>query len=139
MRYQPLGHTGIDVSIICLGTMTWGEQNTRKEGFDQMDHALENGVNFFDTAEMYPVDVRAETYGHTESIIGDWMSAPKLPNKRNLAIKTAVKMGYYDAPRTCNQNDIADALGIKQGTVAEHLQNAESIIINSWAEQTSNS
>ncbi len=72
-------------------------------------------------------------------IIGDWMAAPKLPNKRNLAIKTAVKMGYYDAPRTCNQNDIADALGIKQGTVAEHLQNAESIIINSWAEQTSNS
>jgi aryl-alcohol dehydrogenase-like predicted oxidoreductase len=74
MRYQPLGHTGIDVSIICLGTMTWGEQNTRQEGFDQMDHARENGVNFFDTAEMYPVDVRAETYGHTESIIGAWMS-----------------------------------------------------------------
>ena len=49
MRYQPLGHTGIDVSIICLGTMTWGEQNTRQEGFDQMDHARENGVNFFDT------------------------------------------------------------------------------------------
>ena len=72
-------------------------------------------------------------------VIGDWMAAPKLTKKRNLAIKTAVKMGYYDAPRTCNQNNIADALEVKQGTVAEHLQNAESIIINSWAEQNSNS
>ena len=74
MRYRPLGDTGIDVSVICLGTMTWGEQNTREEGFAQMDHALAHGINFFDTAEMYPVDVRPETYGHTEIIIGEWLS-----------------------------------------------------------------
>lgn len=72
-------------------------------------------------------------------IIGDWMSAPKLPNKRHLAIKTAVEMGYYSTPRRCNQSDIAEVLGVKQGTVAEHLHFAESIIINSWAEQTSSS
>ena len=54
MRSRPLGDTGIDVSVICLGTMTWGEQNTREEGFAQMDHALAHGINFFDTAEMYP-------------------------------------------------------------------------------------
>ena len=72
-------------------------------------------------------------------IVGDWMSAPQLTNKRHLAIKTAVLMGYYSAPRRCNQSDIAEVLGVKQGTVAEHLQFAESIIINSWAEQTSRS
>jgi hypothetical protein len=72
-------------------------------------------------------------------IVGDWMSAPQLTNKRHLAIKTAVQMGYYSAPRRCNQSDIAEVLGVKQGTVAEHLQFAESIIINSWAEQTSRS
>ena len=74
MRYRPLSNTGIDVSVICLGTMTWGEQNTREEGFAQMDHAFAHGINFFDTAEMYPVDVRPETYGHTEIIIGEWLS-----------------------------------------------------------------
>ena len=81
MRYRPLGDTGIDVSVICLGTMTWGEQNTREEGFAQMDHALAHGINFFDTAEMYPVDVRPETYGHTEIIIGEWLSERQCRNE----------------------------------------------------------
>lgn len=71
----------------------------------------------------------------SKMIIGDWMSAPNLPEKRTLVIQTAVEMGYYSAPRRCNQNDIAGVLGLKQGTVAEHLQNAESVIINSWSEQ----
>lgn len=71
----------------------------------------------------------------SKMIIGDWMSAPNLPQKRTLVIQTAVGMGYYSAPRRCNQNDIADVLGLKQGTVAEHLQIAESVIINSWSEQ----
>ena len=71
----------------------------------------------------------------SKMIIGDWMSAPNLPEKRTLVIQTAVDMGYYSAPRRCNQNDIAGVLGLKQGTVAEHLQNAESVIINSWSEQ----
>ena len=72
MHYRPLGRTGINVSLICLGTMTWGRQNTEAEGHAQMDYALERGVNFFDTAEMYAVPPNAETFGKTEQIIGTW-------------------------------------------------------------------
>lgn len=72
MRYNKLGHTDIDVSVICLGTMTWGQQNTEAEGHEQMDYALDNGVNFWDTAELYSVPPKAETYGRTEEIIGTW-------------------------------------------------------------------
>ena len=58
MNYKKLGNTDLDVSTICLGTMTWGEQNSQKEGFEQMDYALDNGVNFFDVAEIYPSPCR---------------------------------------------------------------------------------
>ena len=71
--------------------------------------------------------------------IGDWMTIPLLPTKRDLVIKTAVEMGYYSTPRKCNQSTIGEVLGLKQGTVAEHLQSAENTIINSWSEQTSDS
>ena len=87
MRYRPLGDTGMEVSLICLGTMTWGEQNTPEEGFAQMDHGVAHGVNFLDTAEMYPVDVRPETYGHTEVIIGDWLAKRRCRDKIILASK----------------------------------------------------
>ena len=70
-------------------------------------------------------------------LMGDWMIAPNLSVRRKLVIETAVEMGYYSVPRTCNQNDIGEMLGIKQGTVAEHLQHAESLIIQSWGQQTS--
>ena len=73
MRYRPLGDSNIEVSEICLGTMTWGEQNTQDEAFAQMDYALSRGVNFFDTAEMYPVPPRGETQGRTEQYIGQWL------------------------------------------------------------------
>ena len=69
MDYRQLGRTDLKVSNICLGTMTWGQQNTEEEGFEQMDYALDKGVNFFDTAEMYAVPPRAETQGATETII----------------------------------------------------------------------
>ena len=75
----------------------------------------------------------------SKMIAGDWMAAPKLPERRNMVIRTAVESGYYNTPRECTQKDIADRLGIKQGTVAEHLQYAEGVIINSWAEQVSRS
>ncbi|WP_420408937.1 aldo/keto reductase [Hoeflea sp.] len=76
MKMNPLGRTGMMVSEICLGTMTWGEQNTEAEGHEQMDYALDQGVNFVDTAEMYStVPVRAETQGRTEEIIGSWFAA----------------------------------------------------------------
>ncbi len=77
MNYKKLGNTDINVSTICLGTMTWGEQNTQIEAFEQMNYSLDNGVNFWDTAELYAVPPKAETYGHTETIIGNWFEKTK--------------------------------------------------------------
>ena len=91
MKYRKLGTTGLDVSVICLGTMTFGEQNTQEEGFDQMDYAFERGVNFFDTAELYAVMPRKETYGKTEEIIGNWLKEKKNREKIILASKIASK------------------------------------------------
>ena len=89
MRYRKLGRTNVDVSVICLGTMTWGEQNTQEEGFEQMDYALDQGVNFWDTAELYAVPPKAETFGHTETIIGNWFEKNKKRDKVILATKAA--------------------------------------------------
>jgi len=87
MQYKKLGKTNLDVSLIGLGTMTWGFQNTQAEGFEQMDYALEQGVNFFDTAEMYAVPPSAQTYGTTETIIGNWFAARKGRDRVILASK----------------------------------------------------
>ena len=91
MKYRKLGNTNIDVSVICLGTMTFGEQNTQEEAFDQMDYSVEKGVNFFDTAELYAVMPRKETYGKTEEIIGNWFKVKKNRHKIILASKVASK------------------------------------------------
>ena len=91
MKYRKLGNTDIDVSVICLGTMTFGEQNSQQEGFDQMDYAVERGVNFFDTAELYAVMPRKETYGKTEEIVGNWFHERKNRDKIILASKIASK------------------------------------------------
>ena len=69
MKYRKLGNTNLDVSLICLGTMTYGEQNTEAEGFEQMDYAVEKGINFFDTAELYSVPPNHQSYGKTELMI----------------------------------------------------------------------
>ncbi|MCP5162823.1 MAG: aldo/keto reductase [Hahellaceae bacterium] len=87
MEYRKLGKTGLDISLIGLGTMTWGKQNTQAEGFEQMDYALEQGINFFDTAEMYAIPPTAETYGTTETIIGHWFKARGHRQKVILASK----------------------------------------------------
>ena len=89
MNYKKLGNTDIKVSTICLGTMTWGEQNTQEEGFEQMDYALEQGVNFWDTAELYSVPPKEETFGHTEIIIGNWFKKTKQRDKVIIATKVA--------------------------------------------------
>ena len=89
MNYKKLGNTDLDVSTICLGTMTWGEQNTQKEGFDQMDYALDQGVNFWDTAELYSIPPKENTYGKTEEVIGNWFKKSKKRNKVVLATKVA--------------------------------------------------
>lgn len=73
MRLNKLGHCELKVSEICLGTMTWGEQNSEKEAHEQLDYARSRGVNFIDAAEMYPVPPRAETQGRTESFLGSWL------------------------------------------------------------------
>ncbi len=87
MNYRKLGNTELQVSTICLGTMTWGEQNTQNEGFEQMDYALDHGINFFDTAELYAVPPKKETYGKTEEIIGNWFKLKKNRKKVILASK----------------------------------------------------
>ncbi|WP_412509018.1 aldo/keto reductase [Roseovarius sp. SYSU LYC5161] len=88
MRTRPLGRTGIEVSDLCLGSMTWGTQNTEAEGHAQIDMALDHGINFIDTVEMYPVNpVAAETIGRTEEIIGSWIAASGRRDEVVLATK----------------------------------------------------
>jgi aryl-alcohol dehydrogenase-like predicted oxidoreductase len=89
MQRRRLGRTDIQVSAICLGTMTWGAQNSEAEGHRQMDYALDEGVDFWDTAEMYAVPTKAETYGRTEEIIGSWLAARGKRDKVILATKIA--------------------------------------------------
>ncbi len=89
MEYRTLGRTGIKVSAICLGTMTWGDQNTEADGHAQMDYAVEQGINFFDTAEMYTIPPKRETQGNTERIIGSWFKARGGRDKIVLASKVA--------------------------------------------------
>ncbi|KQW77964.1 aldo/keto reductase [Devosia sp. Root413D1] len=89
MKMKTLGRTDIPVSEICLGTMTWGKQNTEAEGHQQMDYAVEQGINFFDTAEMYAVPPDASTYGKTEEIIGSWFKQTGKRNDIVLASKVA--------------------------------------------------
>jgi len=94
MQYRPLGRTDINVSQICLGTMTWGEQNSEADAFAQMDYAFDQGINFFDTAEMYPIPGRQVSQGETERCIGNWL---KQSGKRSDLI-LATKVTGYSAP-----------------------------------------
>ncbi|MBS1093767.1 aldo/keto reductase [Gluconobacter wancherniae] len=87
MKQRELGRTGVMVSEICLGTMTFGQQNTEAEGHAQLDMALDHGINFIDTAELYSIPPRAETYGATETIIGSWLKAKGGRDKLVIASK----------------------------------------------------
>jgi len=89
MKYTKLPQSDIQVSKICLGSMTWGQQNTEAEGHEQIDYALEQGVNFIDTAEMYSIPARKETQGSTEKIIGSWLKKTGKRDKIVLATKIA--------------------------------------------------
>ena len=95
MNYKKLGNTDINLSTICLGTMTWGEQNSQEEGFQQMDYALDQGVNLWDTAELYSIPPKAETFGHTEIIIGNWFKKTKKRKQVILATKVCGPMRSY--------------------------------------------
>ena len=89
MQYKKLGNTDLEVSLIGLGTMTWGEQNTLEEACEQMDYAFSRGVNFIDVAEMYPVPPRPETQGSTESYVGEWLTHTGTRSEIILATKVA--------------------------------------------------
>ena len=89
MDYRELGRTGLKVSSLCLGTMTFGEQNSEADGHAQMDYARERGINIFDAAEIYPVPPKPETQGRTEAIIGTWLAARGMRDKVMIATKVA--------------------------------------------------
>ena len=89
MKFKKLGNTDLDVSLICLGTMTWGTQNSEKDAFEQMDYSIGKGINFFDTAELYSVPPNKESYGKTEIMIGNWFKKRKNRDKIILASKVA--------------------------------------------------
>jgi aryl-alcohol dehydrogenase-like predicted oxidoreductase len=91
MKYRKLGSSDIDVSLFCLGTMTWGNQNSEDEAHAQLDYALTQGINFIDTAEMYPTPPSAETHGRTEEILGSWLKKRKDRDKLVIASKVAAK------------------------------------------------
>ena len=100
MEYTTLPNSDINVSKICLGTMTWGNQNTEADGFAQMDYAVEKGVNFFDTAELYPVPATKENQGRTSKIIGNWLKIKQNRDKIVLASKIAGPGDYTTHIRT---------------------------------------
>ena len=103
MQYSRLGSSGLKVSRVCLGSMTWGSQNNQREASEQIDYALAQGINFIDTAEMYSVPPKAETYGKTEKMIGNWLAAN--PNKRKEII-LASKIAGNGIPWIRNGGDI---------------------------------
>jgi len=113
MKYNKLGTTDIEVSEICLGTMTFGEQNSEAEGHEQMDYALDHGVNFFDTAELYAVPSTKENSGKTEEIIGTWFAKSGKRDKVILATKVT-------GPSQ-NLKYISDNLGFSKGRVLEAI------------------
>ena len=99
MEYRRLGRTDLNVSLICLGTMTWGQQNTEADGHAQMDYALDQGINFFDTAELYSIPPRPETQGSTERIIGSWFKARRQPRQGDPGLEGGRPLRQHLVPR----------------------------------------
>lgn len=95
MEKRQLGRTDIEVTSVCLGTMTWGQQNTEAEAHEQLDYALDRGINFIDTAEMYPIPGRPETASRTEAYIGSWIAARKNRDKYILATKVTGRANIH--------------------------------------------
>jgi aryl-alcohol dehydrogenase-like predicted oxidoreductase len=112
MEYRQLGRTGIQVSNICLGSMNWGDQNSEVEGHTQMDLAIESGINFIDTAEMYPIPPGPETYGRTEEIIGTWLG--KRTDRDKLIIATKIAPPGKNRPWIRGQSNKLDSANILQ-------------------------
>ena len=140
METRRLGNTEIEVSRICLGTMTFGEQNTEAEGHAQLDYALERGINFIDTAELYAVPPRAETYGRTEAIVGTWLAKRGRRDDIVLATKAAGPgEGWIDHIRDgrtrFNRNDLKTAL---EGSLKRLKTDYVDLYQLHWPERKSN-
>ena len=114
MKYNTLNGTDLEVSEICLGTMTWGRQNSESEGFEQMDYAFDQGINFWDTAELYPVPTLPELYGDTEKIIGNWLAKNGKRDELVIATKIAGKAPFTKHIRTTGftPEGIAEAIDL---------------------------
>ncbi len=114
MEYRQLGTTGIKVSCLCLGTMTWGQQNSESQAHEQLNVAVDHGINFIDTAEMYPVPPQAETQGRTEEYIGSWLRAGGQRDRLILATKVSGPAPWIDYIRpgkvTLDRRNIEAAL-----------------------------
>ena len=109
-------------------------QVTSSNGLFMTVHGTTKGLKKFrdDVSDLLPPSIKIRI---SKDLKADWIAAPQLPNRRKEVMELAVKLGYYSTPRKCTQRDLADALGVRQGTIAEHLQSAESMIIQSWADQ----
>lgn len=114
MKHHFLGHTDIKVPEICLGTMTFGQQNTQEQAFEQLDYALERGINFWDTAELYAVPPTPQSYGSTETILGNWFAKTGKRKQVTLASKIAgpSQVGGHirNGQTRFNKKDISRAL-----------------------------
>ncbi|WP_295177832.1 aldo/keto reductase [uncultured Christiangramia sp.] len=116
MKYSNLSNTSIKVSKICLGSMTWGEQNTEAEGHEQINYALDKGVNFIDTAEMYSTPTKAETQGSTEKVIGSWL---KKTGRRDDVVIASKVAGPGDMVSHIREN-----LGFHKEAIQDALHNS---------------
>ena len=139
MLMNPLGRTGVRVSRLCLGTMTFGSQNSQKEAFAQMDQAVEAGVNFIDTAEMYPFPASEKTYGRSEEIVGAWMTARK--NRQSVVVATKAVGPAPRFPYIRDGNPRFDKKNI-QAAVAESLKRLGTDVIDlyqlHWPDRNAN-
>ena len=119
MDYRELGRTGVKVSRLCLGTMTFGEQNSEAEGHAQMDYAFDRGINIFDAAEIYPVPPKPETQGRSEAIIGTWLAARKRRDKVMIATKVVGrgKMTWVRKDRSPTRHSPAQIMEAVEGSL----------------------
>jgi len=119
MEYRELGRSGVKVSAICLGTMTFGEQNSEADGHAQMDYALDRGITMFDAAEIYPVPPKSETQGRTESIIGSWLASRKARDKVMVATKVIgrTKMNWLRKDGSPGRQSRAQILEAVEGSL----------------------
>lgn len=137
MKYTRIPHTDIRISKICLGTMTWGRQNNEDEAHEQMDYALDQGVNFFDTAEMYPVPPKKELYAVTEELIGNWFK--KTGNRDKVVLATKIAGPGYAAKEIRDTGFSRDSIiGAVEGSLKRLQTDHIDLYQLHWPERNTN-